>query len=141
MKLVILESPYRGAGETKDLRLINTSKNVNYARRCVRDSLQRGEAPLASHLLYTQPGILDDEIPEERTLGIEAGFVWLPHVHFHIYYVDFGWSFGMIHALYDYTLPRKIPFKVRALDNEPKIPSHTALDIEAILRSNMEYPP
>lgn len=45
MRLVILESPYAG----------NIEKNVAYARACVRDSLSRGEAPIASHLLYTQP--------------------------------------------------------------------------------------
>ena len=40
MKLVILESPYAGDVEA----------NVEYARACVRDSLSRGEAPIASHL-------------------------------------------------------------------------------------------
>ena len=50
MKLVIIESPYAG----------DIEKNVAYARDCVRDSLMRGEAPYASHLLYTQPNILDD---------------------------------------------------------------------------------
>ena len=47
MRLVILESPYAG----------DVAANVKYARRCVRDSLSRGEAPIASHLLYTQPGM------------------------------------------------------------------------------------
>ena len=56
MRLVIIESPYAG----------DIEKNVEYARACVRDSLSRGEAPIASHLLYTQPGILKDEIPSER---------------------------------------------------------------------------
>ena len=53
MRLVIVESPYAGDIET----------NVKYARRCVKDSLMRGEAPIASHLLYTQEGILDDTTP------------------------------------------------------------------------------
>jgi hypothetical protein len=35
-----------------------------------------GEAPIASHLLYTQPGVLRDEIPEERRHGIDAGLAW-----------------------------------------------------------------
>lgn len=33
-------------------------------------SLKRGEAPIASHLLYTQPGILNDDIPDQRLLSI-----------------------------------------------------------------------
>jgi hypothetical protein len=66
MKLVILESPYAGDVET----------NTTYARACVRDSLSRGEAPLASHLLYTQPGILRDDVPDERQRGMDAGLAW-----------------------------------------------------------------
>ena len=47
MVRVILESPYAG----------DIERNVKYARMAVRDSLSRGEAPIASHLLYTQEGI------------------------------------------------------------------------------------
>src|SRR5690606_3550939 len=42
-RLVILESPYAG----------NIDLNIDYARAAVRDSLSRGESPIASHLLYT----------------------------------------------------------------------------------------
>ncbi len=59
MRRVIIESPYAGDVET----------NVRYARACVRDSLLHGEAPIASHLLYTQEGVLRDEVPEERRWG------------------------------------------------------------------------
>ena len=59
-RLVILESPY--FADTED----GVEQNVKYARQCLRDSLLRGEAPLASHLLYTQPGVLDDRVPDER---------------------------------------------------------------------------
>lgn len=66
MRLVIVESPFAG----------DLPKNIAYARAAVRDSLARGEAPIASHLLYTQPGILDDDIPAERQWGIDAGLAW-----------------------------------------------------------------
>lgn len=56
MRLVIIESPFAG----------DVEKNTRYARACVRDSLLRGEAPIASHLLYTQGGILNDDVPAER---------------------------------------------------------------------------
>ena len=59
MRRVILESPYAGSVE----------ENVAYARAAVRDSLLRGESPIASHLLYTQPGILRDDVPDERRAG------------------------------------------------------------------------
>lgn len=85
MKLVILESPYAGDIEA----------NVGYARRCVRDSLSRNEAPIASHLLYTQPGILRDDIPEERTWGIQAGLAWRKVAEASVVYTDLGISPGM----------------------------------------------
>lgn len=83
MKLVILESPYAG----------NIKENLEYARLCVKDSLMRGEAPIASHLLYTQ--MLDDNIPEERSLGIGAGLAWLSVADMMVAYIDLGWSNGM----------------------------------------------
>lgn len=89
MKLVILESPYAGDVEA----------NVAYARRCVRDSLLRGEAPIASHLLYTQPGILDDAIPAERQHGIDAGLAWRRVAEGTVVYVDLGISTGMQYGI------------------------------------------
>ncbi len=87
-KLVIIESPYAGDIEA----------NVAYARAAMRDSLRRGEYPIASHLLYTQPGILRDEIPEERALGIAAGLAWRTVAEKAVFYVDRGWSSGMLAA-------------------------------------------
>src|SRR6267142_2660884 len=45
-------------GQTHATR--DVEANTETARRCVRNSLMRGEAPIASHLLYTQPGILHE---------------------------------------------------------------------------------
>lgn len=64
--LVIIESPYAG----------DVLRNVSYARAAVRDSVLRGEAPIASHLLFTQAGVLQDDIENERAMGIEAGLAW-----------------------------------------------------------------
>ena len=88
MRRVMLESPYAGKVE----------RNVAYARACLADSLARGEAPIASHLLYTQPGVLDDENEDERALGIAAGLAWKPVAHAQVFYVDLGWSRGMCAA-------------------------------------------
>lgn len=85
MRRVILESPYAG----------DIIHNVRYAQACLRDSLLRGEAPLASHLLYTQPGVLRDEVPEERALGIEAGLSWGAEAEATVVYTDRGISRGM----------------------------------------------
>jgi hypothetical protein len=88
-KLVILESPFAGDVEA----------NIAYARRCVKDSLMRGEAPIASHLLYTQDGILDDTIPAERTLGIDAGLAWRRVAEGSVVYTDRGISPGMEYGI------------------------------------------
>lgn len=89
MRLVILESPYAG----------DVDANVDYARACVRDSLMRGEAPIASHLLYTQPGILDDTVPAERQHGIDAGLAWRAVAHASVVYTDRGISKGMEYGI------------------------------------------
>jgi hypothetical protein len=85
MRLVIVESPYAG----------DTAANVAYARACVRDALARGEAPFASHLLYTQPGILRDEVPAERDKGIAAALAWYRTADAAVVYTDRGISRGM----------------------------------------------
>jgi hypothetical protein len=86
---VIIESPYAG----------DVERNVEYARKCLRDSLLRGESPLASHLLYTQEGVLYDSLSEERALGIDAGLSWLAVADLHVFYADYGFSKGMEYAL------------------------------------------
>ena len=70
-------------------------RNKKYARECMRDCLSKGEAPYASHLLYAQEGLLDDDIPAERALGIHAGLVWGKEATKTIVYTDLGISLGM----------------------------------------------
>jgi hypothetical protein len=89
VKLVILESPYAG----------DIGANVEYARACVHDSLSRGEAPIASHLLYTQPGILRDEVAKERQWGIDAGLAWANAASATVVYQDRGISRGMEYGI------------------------------------------
>lgn len=89
MKLVIIESPYVG----------DVERNVRYARACVRDSLLRGEAPIASHLLYTQTGILDDNDLHERQWGIEAGLAWRTAADMTAVYCDLGITKGMEYGI------------------------------------------
>lgn len=89
MRRVIIESPYAG----------NVPENVDYAKAAVRDCLNRGEAPIASHLLFTQDGILDDDQPDQRKKGIEAGLVWSVCADAVVVYVDRGVSKGMEKAI------------------------------------------
>lgn len=89
LRRVVIESPL--AAKTKE----GVDANVAYARAAVRDSVLRGEAPIASHLLFTQPGILKDDVPDERVLGMKAGFAWTAVAEAVIVYQDRGISPGM----------------------------------------------
>jgi hypothetical protein len=86
---VIIESPF--AAPSKNALGLNQL----YGRAALRDSLLRGEAPMASHMLYAQTFVLDDTDPAERELGMLAGFTWLPLVDRVIVYTDRGISRGM----------------------------------------------
>lgn len=95
MKRVIVETPYAGAVEF----------NLCYLRACMHDCLMRGEAPFASHGLYTQPGVLRDDVPEEREMGIQAGFAWRDAADLTVVYTDLGVSRGMLYGV-DYAVAR-----------------------------------
>jgi hypothetical protein len=116
MKLVIVESPYAADplvvnSWPRPLRWLVAMflrwRNVRYARRAMHDCIRRGEFPIASHLLYTQPGILRDEDPVERHTGITAGLVWAEaaqawarvkgpeHRALRVVYIDRGLSRGI----------------------------------------------
>ena len=87
MEIVILESPYAGG----------VKQNIIYNKICVLDSLYRNEAPILSHLLYTQ--FLDDNVPKERALGISAGLAWRKVADKSVVYTDLGISDGMKHGI------------------------------------------
>lgn len=80
---VIIESPYAGDVEA----------NMEYLQLCILDSIARGEAPMASHQMYTRA--LKDAEPAQRALGIICGFVWLTKAEMQVFYIDRGWSPGM----------------------------------------------
>lgn len=91
MRTVSIESPLAG-----DVRL-----HMLYARAAVHDALERGEAPFASHLLYTQ--VLDDESAEERALGIKAGAAISALCDVTAVYMDLGISEGMRAGIHEAT--------------------------------------
>lgn len=89
--LVIVESPYapteeqlKEANGVFDIKSPNlkfdpvykklVNKNLEYARQCCHWVFEQNGVPFASHLFYTQEGMLDDTNQEERKKGIEAGF-------------------------------------------------------------------
>lgn len=87
MKKVLIESPFKG----------DRKRNLKYAFECFKDSFKRNEAPYASHLLYTQ--MLDDDIQEERDLGIKMGLEWGKCADKTVVYTDHGISSGMEYGI------------------------------------------
>jgi hypothetical protein len=109
MVKVVIESPL--SAPDRD----GIERNKTYAVRCMKDSLARGEAPYASHLLFDRPGLLDDQISTEREMGMLAGFAWGDYADLCAVYVDNGISRGM-QAGIDRYRHRGIPIEFRRLD-------------------------
>jgi len=93
---VVVESPFAG----------DIHKNVAYARRCMRDSVSRGEAPFLPHLLYTQRVDGDGWAAEKkdssdpghwvsRRVGLEMAEAWRAVADATILYLDLGKTSGM----------------------------------------------
>ncbi len=98
--LVIVESPYRyipppgmpglvGLG----VRWWRQAANREYAQRCLLDCIARGEAPYASHILYTR--VLRDHVAVERSTGLDCGEAWGLVAHKRAVYCDLGITLGM----------------------------------------------
>lgn len=70
------------------LRELERQRHARYLALCLRDCLDRGETPYASHAILTLPGVLRDDVPEERERGIAAGFAMRRGMHATVIYVD-----------------------------------------------------
>jgi hypothetical protein len=101
---VILESPYAG----------DIQSNEEYAYKCCLDCLSRGESPYASHLFFTQ--FLDDNVPEEREQGIQAGFAWRTVAKKTVVYTDRGISKGMEYGI-EHSEKLGIEIEYRSIEN------------------------
>jgi hypothetical protein len=62
--LIGIISPYSGDVEA----------NLTYLRQIMASILVDGGVPVAGHAMYTQPGVLDDNDPDQRKQGIAAGW-------------------------------------------------------------------
>lgn len=93
---VLIESPFAGKGPNAEK---DRETNLRYVRACMHDCFLRGEAPYASHALYTQDGVLDDDVPDQRKTGIDAGLIWGACAAKTVLYVDRGISTGMIYGV------------------------------------------
>lgn len=109
IRRVILESPYSAADPAERRR------NDTYALRALQHSLSQGEAPLASHLLYTW--VLDDDDPASRRLGIAAGHAWTIAADAVVVYTDLGVSSGMLQGINE-AMRHRVPVEYRMLGGD-----------------------
>ncbi len=96
---VIVESPFKSNEESSE------EEHKDYLERCLLDCVTKGETPYASHKMLTK--CLNDAVPEERALGISAGLamarILARHGGVPTFYLDYGWSNGMLLAKEFYT--------------------------------------
>jgi hypothetical protein len=98
LRRVLIESPFAGRHGSVcrcDECKIDVDRNRRYRDALLRDSLLRGEAPIASTKLYAEGEVLDDTVPVEREIGIEAGLVWGGLAEVSVVGDDLGISVGM----------------------------------------------
>ena len=108
---VVIESPFApNPGRSIE-------DNMNYARDCLRHSIARGEAPFASHLLYTQ--VLNDRDEAERERGIALNLRYIDIAALLAVYVDFGISSGMRRAI-NHAKALRLPIEFRNIIQESK---------------------
>ena len=121
MRRVVIESPYKGSPESP---WGDVDRNLRYLRAAMADCFRRGEAPFASHGLYTQDGVLDDKIPEERKQGIQGGLVWGDLAEARVVYTDLGITPGMVIGI-DRARQHQQPVEYRALGHDWAVPHAT----------------
>ena len=107
--IVVIESPWAPNLITGT----SMETHLQYARACMCDCFRRGEAPFASHLLY--PQMFDDSKPDERSAGIQGGFIWRFKAQaLTAVYWDLGISAGMVKGI-EHGLLFKLPVVFRLL--------------------------
>lgn len=105
-RFVVLESPYAG----------DLVANLDYARKILRNSIERGETPFMSHLLYTQ--VLNDLDPDERKRGINLNLNMICLASAVVVYTDRGISSGMQTAI-NHARHLGVPVLFRSILQEP----------------------
>lgn len=141
MQRVVIESPFASITfDTRDVPGIASevslfeADNIRYARSAAHDCLvNHNEAPWASHLLYTQDGILDDHDPGERKYGIEAGMVWSATAEKCVVYIDRGITRGMRQYGIPGAKKKGIPVEYRRLGGVWSVPELADLSIEELM--------
>lgn len=90
-KCVIIESPYA----SEDTAMMQ--RHVNYAKYAFKDSMSRGEAPMAGFILYGQ--MMNDRQKIDHDIALVVHLSWIPKCDLLVVYADYGISPGMQAAI------------------------------------------
>ena len=127
MLLVIIESPCKATSIAQQLR------NRKYAIKCMLDSIDKGEAPFAAHLLY--PQILTEETVDDQNVGIKLGLQWGEKAAKTIVYQDLGITSEMNYGIRNaFRHGRPIEYR-----NIPNAIDHNIDSLEALALEVSEY--
>ena len=109
--IIVIESPVTGGfpvGQFSD------QDHADYLQECLKDSLGRGESPVAAELLY---GPIFDVLVEEELVMQNESVRAFAHSHCVAFYVDHGWTADMLAAKTYYAQQNPpIPFVERWID-------------------------
>jgi len=119
----VIASPY--ASDTPE----GVERHLRYARRALRDSGDRGEAPFAPHLLY--PQVYSDDVEAERESSIDSGVSWQSAARRLAVYTDLGISRGMVHEIEAATLAG-LEIEYRSIGPEPAVASSPARNVKGL---------
>tara|TARA_R110000824_G_scaffold107133_2_gene253111 strand:+ start:5675 stop:6061 length:387 start_codon:yes stop_codon:yes gene_type:complete len=126
---VIIESPYSSGEHVPSWE--TSYLNIEYAKRCLLDSLKRGESPFASHLLYTQ--VLDDRDSDQRKMGMTLALAWYEVSDLCAVYTDRGISEGMESGI-KHAESLSITVEKRSLENDETIQTSLSNSIKPYWR-------
>lgn len=115
---VVIESAFGRNVDGSRCTSAEYARNARYLDRCIRDSLERGEAPYASHGFFPAPGRLDDTDLTQRAQGIATGQEWARVAALIAVYNDHGITEGMQSSL-NLHEARGIPIEFRSIGAEP----------------------
>ena len=113
-------------------------RNVQYSMLAVRDSLNRDEAPYASHLFYTQ--MLDDNNQDERQLGMDAGLTICHHAEQTAVYTDYGISRGMEYGIETAKAADRVVIERKLFPEATSPEEVTALMLEEYTKHDLPSP-
>lgn len=96
-EMIYISSPWRATGKTAKLRAYQRRHHAELVEKACKFVAECGDIPIAPHLYFTQ--FLDDDTPEERSLGMTLGLEAIEYCDAMYVFTDGVISDGMMNEL------------------------------------------